>query len=133
VLYSAADARDPDHDPAAETLRTWQGELVSSAFTVAEADHLILGRLGVAPQVEFLKSLAGGFLVPTLDSRGLGAAADLCAKYKDLKLGLADASVVVLAGRLATRHIATFDERHFRVLTPLTGGVFELLPADAVR
>jgi uncharacterized protein len=106
---------------------------VSSAFTVAEADHLILGRLGVGPQVEFVKSLASGFVVPALDTRGLGAAAELCARYDDLKLGLADASVVVLAARLGTRHIATFDERHFRLLSPLTGGSFELLPADAAR
>jgi predicted nucleic acid-binding protein len=104
---------------------------VSSAFTVAEADHLILSRLHVGAQVEFVKSLATGFAVPTLDTRGLLQAAELCEQYRDLELGLADASIVVLAARLSTRQLATFDERHFRAVGPLTGGAFELLPADA--
>lgn len=34
---------------------------------------------------------------------------------------------------MASRAIAglTFDERHFRVLRPLDGGTFAVLPADA--
>jgi predicted nucleic acid-binding protein len=47
-------------------------------------------------------------------------------------LGLADASLVAIAGRLGTAEIATLDERHFRALRPLTGEpAFRLLPADA--
>jgi len=29
-----------------------------------------------------------------------------------------------------TRHLFSFDERHFRAVTPLQGGSFSLLPAD---
>jgi predicted nucleic acid-binding protein len=46
---------------------------------------------------------------------------------------VADASMVVLAQRYSTRTIATFDDRHFRSVAPLSGGAFELLPADAGR
>jgi hypothetical protein len=48
-------------------------------------------------------------------------------------IGLTDASLVVLAERLGTTDIATLDERHFRTLRPLAGGVdaFRLLPADS--
>ena len=42
-----------------------------------------------------------------------------------------DLSVAVVAQKLGTRRILTFDERHFRVVRPLQGGVFELLPSDA--
>ena len=52
-------------------------------------------------------------------------------RYVDLNLGLADLSVAVIAQRLGTRRILTFDERHFRAVRPLQGGVFTLLPADA--
>jgi hypothetical protein len=38
---------------------------------------------------------------------------------------------VVLAARVGTVDIATFDERHFRAMEPLTGGSFRVLPADA--
>lgn len=50
----------------------------------------------------------------------------------DTRLGLADASLVALAERLATIDIATLDERHFRAVRPLANGkAFRLLPADA--
>jgi hypothetical protein len=32
--------------------------------------------------------------------------------------------------RLGTRRILTFDQRHFRAVRPIHGGVFTLLPAD---
>ena len=51
-------------------------------------------------------------------------------QYAALTPGLADLSVVVLAFRLNTLRIATLDQRHFRAITPLQGGVFTLLPWD---
>jgi predicted nucleic acid-binding protein len=48
-----------------------------------------------------------------------------------LDLGLADASLAVLARRIKTVEIATLDERHFRVLRPLTGeDAYRSFPAD---
>lgn len=47
-----------------------------------------------------------------------------------IDLGLADLSLVLLAHKLDTRRILTFDERHFRAVRPLQGGAFTLLPAD---
>jgi predicted nucleic acid-binding protein len=52
-------------------------------------------------------------------------------RYSDLGLGLADCSIMVLAGRYKTRRLLSFDERHFRAVAPLQGGSFELLPADS--
>lgn len=130
-LYAAADTADPLHRSATRLLSTWKGELVVSAFAAAEADHLILTRLGVDTQTKFVRGLASAFTVVGLDGPGLEAAADICARYRDLKLGVADASTVVLADRWRTTVLATFDERHFRAVVPLGGGVFELLPADA--
>ncbi len=66
----------------------------------------------------------------SLDGEGIGAARDVCRRYRDLELGLADASIVVLARRWNTRSLATFDQRHFRSVTPIQGGSFELLPGD---
>ena len=45
-------------------------------------------------------------------------------------LGLADASLVVLALRFRTRRLLTFDDRAFRTVVPLQGGAFTLLPMD---
>lgn len=51
-------------------------------------------------------------------------------RYANLEIGLADASVVVLAQRHRTREVLTLDERHFRTLRDVDGRRFRLLPAD---
>jgi predicted nucleic acid-binding protein len=48
--------------------------------------------------------------------------------FADQQIGLADASMVVLAGRYRSRAIATLDRRHFSVLRTLDGHAFEILP-----
>ena len=58
-------------------------------------------------------------------------ARDLARRYRDLELGLADVSLVMLAIRYRARGIVTFDERAFRTVAPLQGGSFIVLPADA--
>jgi uncharacterized protein len=60
----------------------------------------------------------------------LGGVFELEARYLDLELGLADCALVVLAARYETTRLLTFDERRFRVVTPLRGDAFTLLPAD---
>jgi uncharacterized protein len=99
-----------------------------SAFVAAEADYLILSRLGVDAQIAFVEDLASAYRVESLDEAGLGRAAEVCGRYRDLELGLADASMVVLADAWSTRVVATFDHRDFRAMDPLDGGAFELLP-----
>lgn len=131
ALYAQADRADPAHRAVAEILKGEKGPLVTSEVAAAEADYLILTRLGVDVELTFLDDLAEGtFLVECLTREELGVARELARRYRDLELGLADVSLVVLARRYRTRRIATFDERAFRAVTPLQGGSFILLPAD---
>ncbi len=51
-------------------------------------------------------------------------------RYSNLAIGLADASIVVLAQRHGTRDVLTLDERHFRALRVSGGKRFRVLPAD---
>jgi predicted nucleic acid-binding protein len=53
---------------------------------------------------------------------------EVISRYRDQGIGLADASIVVLAQRYRTRTIATLDHRHFDVLRSLDDGRFEVLP-----
>jgi predicted nucleic acid-binding protein len=132
-LYAQADRADPAHAAVADTLKNERGPLVTSEVAVAEADYLILTRLGIEVELAFLDDLAEGtFLVACLTSEELGMARDLARRHRDLELGLADASLVVLAHRYRTRRIVTFDERAFRSVAPLQGGSFTVLPTDAV-
>ncbi|HXF56201.1 MAG TPA: PIN domain-containing protein [Actinomycetota bacterium] len=130
-LYSQADRRDPDHDAVVRVLRETREPLVVPAFVAAEADFLILTRLGVETELAFLEDLASGaFQVESLTPAELRTATEVARRYRDLELGLADVSVVVLAARFRTRRLLTFDERAFRAVAPLQGGRFALLPAD---
>jgi uncharacterized protein len=131
ALYAQADADKPQHAAVAAVLRAERDSLVTSQIVVAEADYLILRRLGIDVELGFLDDLAGGtYVVDALTPPELTIARELVGRYRDLELGLADASLVVLASRWRTRRILTLDERTFRVLTPLQGGSFEILPAD---
>ncbi|HEY2477335.1 MAG TPA: PIN domain-containing protein [Solirubrobacterales bacterium] len=131
VLFAQADADDADHEDVVALLESEPGLLVTSQLAVAEADYLILTRLGVDVELSFLDDLAAGtFQVECLDREGLGIARDLARRHRDLELGLADASLAVLADRHGTDRIATCDERAFRTVTPLRGGAFTVLPAD---
>lgn len=101
-----------------------------SAFAAAEADYLILSRLGLKAQLAYLEDLAQTYVVRSLDPTGLQRARTLCQQYSDLQIGLADASAVVLAATHGTHAIATFDQRHFRKITTLDGQSFRLVPID---
>jgi predicted nucleic acid-binding protein len=132
ALYAQADANEPEHEAVSGVLLAEREELVTSQFVAAEADHLILRRLGVDAELGFLEDLAQGtYIADTLAPAELAIARDIAARYRDLELGLADASLVVLANRWGTRRILTLDERAFRTVKPLQGGSFTVLPADA--
>lgn len=131
ALYAQADADEPRHAAVREILEAEREALVTTAIAVAEADYLILDRLGPDVELAFLDDLVDGtYLVECLDLRELAAAREIVARYRDLRLGLADASLVVIAERHATRRILTLDERAFRTVAPLQGGAFTVLPAD---
>lgn len=131
-LVTQADRRAPEHASVKRILESERGELVVSAFVAAEADFLIESRFGTDVELDFLGDLAeGNYRVECLTAADLAVARDVARRYADLKLGLADASIVALAARLETTRVLTDDERDFRAVTPLQGGHFTILPADA--
>ena len=96
---------------------------------LAELDYLIGKLAGVDAQLALLDEIArGAYDLATFSAHEVGLARNLAARYRGLRIGLADASIVVLAQRQADADVLTIDERHFRVLAaehPL-----RLLPAD---
>jgi predicted nucleic acid-binding protein len=130
-LVALADRADPMQGAVEAALRSEPGDLVIPAPVCAEVDYLLGTRLGRGARVAFLDDLAAGrFTVPCLERDDYAVVAGLERKWADLDVGLADLAVVVLAGRLNTRRLLTFDERHFRALRSLKGAQFILLPAD---
>ncbi len=131
-LVAFGDAEDPHFPRIDQLLRTVDGPLIIPAPVTAEVDYLLGQRVGREPQRNFIADLAAGrFTVACLEREDYATIGQLEARYADLQLGLADCALVVIASHYKTNRIVSFDERRFRVVTPLQGGAFTILPADS--
>jgi uncharacterized protein len=130
-LVAFGDANDPQFARIDELLRTVDGPLIVPAPVTAEVHYLLGQRVGRGPRRNFVADLAAGrFIVTCLEREDYATIGDLDARYADLELGLSDCALVVIADRYGTDQIVSFDERHFRAVTPLRGGAFTILPSD---
>ena len=129
-LLALFNRREPAHDAVAAVVSSAQEVLAVSPYIVAEIDYLAATRLGTKAELAILRELASGaYELPTLSADEVAWAADVVDKYRDQKVGVADASLVVLADRYGTKMILSLDRRHFGVLRPLSGGRFRILPS----
>ena len=119
-VLAAKDEAHPQHRAVANVILASE-ELLVSPFVVAECDYMLATRLGVDAAREFLEEVArDAFELVDID------------RYWDLRLGVTDASLVVIAARYQTTRLLTLDERHFRAVAPLWGApAFTLLPLDS--
>lgn len=131
AILAYMNAADTHHADVSAWLDSEQDELATTPLIVAEADHLVGARGGpVALSALRADLVAGAYLIEWWP-QAIGAAVRVAERYGDTALGLADASLVVLAERLETVSIATLDDRHFRAVRPLAAGdAFRLLPQD---
>jgi uncharacterized protein len=131
-LLATLIASQRSHEAARRALESEQAPLLLSPFVFAEVDYFLGRWAGTDVAASFLDEVArGAYELAAVDAAAVGEARDVVARYRDLALGLADASIVVLAGRYGTSRVLTFDERHFRALRTPDGKHFTLLPADA--
>lgn len=121
------------HRECARVLLQSTAPRILSPFVLAELDYLIQRFAGVEAEMLFLADVAkGAYELAPFEKEDLEQAGQIIRKYKQLRVGLADASIVVLAARYATRDVLTLDERHFRALR-VARSAFRLLPADAAQ
>jgi uncharacterized protein len=129
ALLALFNRGDEAHQAVASFVATTDEPFVVSPFVIAELDYLIMTRIGVAAEVTMLCELAGGaYDLPTLDAQDLRECADVVSKYADQRIGVTDASIVVLAKRFQTNSILTLDHRHFGVVRSLDAAQFILFP-----
>jgi predicted nucleic acid-binding protein len=129
VLFAYFVARDPNHERARAVIEGNPRQLVVSPYVVAELDYLVLTRWGVSREVAVLEELSEAeYEFPLMGQRDLLACLRVLAGYPDQRIGVTDASLVVLADRYGTRRIATFDRRYFGILRSMTGQPLHILP-----
>jgi predicted nucleic acid-binding protein len=130
-LYAALDANEALHGRAVAALVASTPPRLLSPFVLAELDYLIGTRVGhQAQQVLIDEVTRGVYQLEPFSAEDLGHAKRIMERYADLRIGLADASVVVLADRHRTVELMCVDERHFRALRGQRGKPFRLRPLD---
>ncbi len=131
-LVALADEGEANREHILHCLEKDAGSLIIPAPITAEIDYLLGQRIGSSARRAFLSDLAAGrFLVDGLEQDDYETVLLLEDRYADLELGLADCALITLAARHNTARLLSFDERHFRAVTPLNGASsFTILPAD---
>jgi uncharacterized protein len=129
ALLAYFDAAEPDHQAVSRVIDGSGDILVVSPYVVAELDYLVATRVGLDAELAVLRELVGGaWELADIGASELEQGAAIIKKYRDQRIGIADASNVVLADRYRTRTIVTLDRRHFEVLRPVGGGRFTIVP-----
>jgi predicted nucleic acid-binding protein len=126
-LVALLDATDPDHERCAALLRETSEPRVVPVCVLVEVEYL----LRPWPQA-FAALLAdfnsGAFELLDIPARWLQRGGALIEQYRDLPLGLVDATVIAATEMLGETKVATLDRRHFTVVRPSHTDVLELLP-----
>lgn len=130
-LIAALASDQPFNEECVDAMKR-ADQLLISPLVLAELDYIIKDRIGTRAAIESLREFSSSdYDVVAFGRDDLALAADVMETYEDMRLGLTDASLVVLAKRYQTDEILTLDQRHFRAVRSLTGRHFRLLPYDA--
>jgi uncharacterized protein len=120
---------DPHHIAARDWFSVADEDLVTTPLAVAEMDHLVTRWGGPDAAAALRSDFDRGAYSVRWWADALAETIAIAGHHPHI--GLTDASLVALAGRLRTSRIATFDHRRFRALTTPQGVPFTVLPADA--
>lgn len=128
-LLAYFDASDAHNAQMAAVIEVETGPFVVSPYVVAELDHLLAARRGVPAELAALAELSSGaWDLAKFDAADLRDACAVVERYQDQEIGVADASLVVLADRYRTDRLLTLDRHHFHVVRTTAGKSFKLLP-----
>jgi uncharacterized protein len=131
-LLAAIDRSQHHHEAARHALEAAAPPWSLSPFVLAELDYLVATRVSQEAERALLAEVGRGvYRLESFDTADIQACERLVGRYRDLEIGLADASIVVLAHRYGVRDLLTLDERHFRAVRGPGGRPFRLHPPDS--
>lgn len=125
-LVALYDPLDRWHEQSRKALKSFHGILLTTWPVFTEAMYF----LSRQPQRELLWDFLfrGGVRLLEISSADLVRMRDLMAKYADLPMDFADASIVVVGERLKLKRVFTLDRRDFRLYRPRHVRSFEIFP-----
>ena len=113
-IVALLDRSDPEHEFVVERAGRIRARTITTGPVITEAMFLLQeASEGPKRLVRFLEQ-AGAEVADVFDLVSMAAASELMAKYADIPMDFADASLVVTAARLGVDRILTLDERGFR-------------------
>ena len=105
-------------------------ELVVPPLTLGEIDYWCRKHGADVALAQFVGDIRrGAYELASLPLGDVDRAVDLADTYRELDLGIVDASVVALAERLKVTQVLTLDRRGFSVVRPRHCAALTLLPA----
>ena len=129
-LLAAIDSSQNQHAAAAAALREAGAPLLLSPFVLAELDYLLAARVTSKAQRALLDEVArGAYQLEPFTANDVASATVVIRRYSELAIGLADASIVVLAERYGVFDVLTLDRRHFHSLRRPEGQPLRLHPS----
>jgi predicted nucleic acid-binding protein len=130
-LLSALDASQTFLAPCVAAMRRARAPFLLSPFVLAEIDYLVGTRIGVDEELALLEQVAvEAYQLEPFSAADVAAARLVVERYRELNIGLADASLVVLSERHRVRDVLTLDIRHFRAMRAFGRRQFRIRPAD---
>jgi predicted nucleic acid-binding protein len=126
-LVALLDATDPDHTRCTDLIQASHEPRLVPTCVLVETEYLLRAWPGA-----FAALLAeidrGGLELLELPKRRVLRAGELVERYRDLSLGLVDASVLAATEMLGEDKLATLDHRHFATVRPAHCDALRLLP-----
>lgn len=112
-LVAYLDPADPYHDPSADALEAFDGQLHTTSAVIVEAMHFLRHYSDGPDSLVKLLMKSRAQVHDCTDLTQLESAAKLMRKYADVPMDFADATLVLLAQELGVADILTLDRRGF--------------------
>jgi predicted nucleic acid-binding protein len=126
-LVALLDASDPDHLRCDALLQQAVEPRVVPVCVLVEVEYMLRPWTDAFPAL-MADFDSGGFELLDLPVRWLLRAGELVERYRDLPLGLVDATVIAATEMLGEPKVATLDHRHFSVVRPAHVEALAILP-----
>lgn len=111
-LIALFDKDDKYHQQVKEFIKRYTGRLITTWPVITEVTHML--DFNQQAQIGFLQWIdRGGLAVEEALFEHIGRIIQLTEKYQDLPMDLADASLVILAEKLAITEIVTIDSDYY--------------------
>jgi len=126
-IIALLDRDDKYHQLAVEAIK--DQKIYIPVTVLPEVDYLATKYLGERVARTFLEDInCDLFSLLPFELVDLAKATKIMARYRDLPLGLVDASLLVLAERYSIDKILTLDRRHFNLIQSDRVRYFTILP-----